>query len=176
LAYQSALFAPPEISGTPLLIASVSKALITLSEPTRMATTLSWSISFFSTDCAVAGLPASSTVMICTGWPSMPPLALTHSAQAGATVALWLLLEACEPLSDAMLPILMTDPFGAFAAALVDPPAELWLSPPVLLPLLLLQADRASAAAAASETPPIRARRLVMLTIPWPLISSTCWD
>jgi hypothetical protein len=34
----------------------------------------------------------------------MPPLALTHPAQAGPTVAPWSLDEACEPVSAAISP------------------------------------------------------------------------
>src|SRR6266516_5394109 len=77
----------------------------------------------------------------------MPPLALTHAAHAGATVANWLLLDACDPVIDPTAPILIVDPDGAGAPEEPAGAADGPLPPDVPdFVLLLLHADTASAA------------------------------
>jgi len=68
-----------------------------------------------SAACAVAGSPLSSTTIVLTGWPLMPPFALTQSAHAGATVPPWSHDEACVPDSVPITPTLIIAPFGIAA-------------------------------------------------------------
>src|SRR5690349_2858533 len=156
LVYQSAELADPLMSGMPLAIAALSKAETRLSEDTMMAATPS------EANCcpaawAVAGSPLSSRTMTWTGCPSMPPLALTQAAQAGATVAPWSLEEACAPVSEPITPILISAPFGAAA----DVPLVVAPDDEELLPLLHAATPSAAARTPASSAVRVNADRLV---------------
>src|SRR3954467_15035926 len=81
-----------------------------------MATSLGSAARLLAAACALAGSPPSSLTTTCTGCPLMPPSwLLTYFAQAGTTVAPWLLLDACGPVSDAMTPTVIGVPVS-FAA------------------------------------------------------------
>jgi hypothetical protein len=85
----------------------------------------------------------------------MPPWAFTQSAHAGATVAAWLLLDACEPVSETIIPSLIGDPVGA-----VEPDVEPPLLGEVDFCVLLVLLHAATSAAATTPTAAVCTNRL----------------
>jgi hypothetical protein len=84
-------------------------------------------------------------------------LALTQAAHAGPTVPAWLLLDACDPDSDEMIPILIAEPVGAGLVGPADAAASSDEE-------LLLHAAASVAAAAASASAPTSRKRYVVFT------------